>query len=151
MEKERRAIQKAAAVPIEVDDPDLLNVEARQSNEASPMKRTRWDEGAPRQGSVSRTSLPQLSPLTTGMGEVKNRVSVIENQIATKVDQTLNMVQTLSDTKGARPQASARTRRPGCPEGQGSQARSHHPRPVEETGRFGGEPGGWQNMAARGL
>ena len=92
-----RSVRRAAAVPIEIDDQGISNRDDRQSNVPSPSKRTRWDERCSTGGLSMTDLMTALAPIAQRMTEVKNRVTEVENQLALKVDRTLDLVQALSD------------------------------------------------------
>ena len=96
MASDMDSLRAAVAVPIQVDDQDILNLEDRSGNVPSPTKRSRWDERAG--AGISLADLTAaLSPLTQGVLEVKQRVTDIEAQFATKVNKTLDLIQSLND------------------------------------------------------
>ena len=93
------SLRAAVAVPIQVDDQDILNLEDKSGNVPSPTKRSRWDEkaGSSSAGISLADLTAALSPLTQGVLEVKQRVTDIEHQFATKVNKTLDLIQSLND------------------------------------------------------
>ena len=103
-------------VPGAADDMDLLNFPREVSNaqQQSP-KRTRWDFQVP-PTSPPKISLEQLTaalaPLTDGVAQMRQRMTELENQMACKVDKTLDLVQILDERQrdqGARLEEVQRT------------------------------------------
>ena len=99
------SLRQAAATPLptatEEGERNIQNSHAVLSNDQSPTKRTRWDEGAQPPWLTLQDLTAALAPLTGGMVDLQKRMANMEAEFADKVGSALDLIRTVDKRQQA--------------------------------------------------